>query len=144
MHKTLFAISIIILTTLASGKDLSKIETLIKNVGHDKSNTKLISELLKELNTKNMENKTISTDNRVEVKKQKLRFNQLSDADYLNFIQNSANSGNSKAQYILGVIYSNGYGVKQDYKTAKKWYLKAAAQGNNDAKLAIELLNESD
>ena len=33
------------------------------------------------------------------------------------------------AQYNLGVMYDNGQGVPQDYKTAVKWYTLAAEQG---------------
>ena len=34
------------------------------------------------------------------------------------------------AQYNLGVMYSNGQGVPQDYAVAISWYRKAADQGN--------------
>ena len=37
---------------------------------------------------------------------------------------------NAKAKYNLGVMYENGYGVKQDYLKAKEWYEKAATKGN--------------
>ena len=41
-----------------------------------------------------------------------------------------AESGNSVAQFNLGLIYDNGWGVPQDYKEAVKWYRLAAKQGN--------------
>ena len=34
------------------------------------------------------------------------------------------------AQYNLGGMYHNGYGVVQDYREAVKWYTKAAQQGD--------------
>ena len=36
---------------------------------------------------------------------------------------------NAEAQYYLGVMYRNGYGVAKDYVEAVKWYHKAAEQG---------------
>jgi TPR repeat protein len=41
----------------------------------------------------------------------------------------SANQGDAREQYNLGVLYANGQGVPQDYKQAAKWYQKAAEQG---------------
>ncbi len=41
----------------------------------------------------------------------------------------AAHQGNARAQYNLGVMYSNGHGVTQDYKTALKWFTRAAQQG---------------
>jgi len=40
-----------------------------------------------------------------------------------------AEQGNARAQYYLGVLYSNGQGVPKDYVQAWQWYEKAAAQG---------------
>ncbi len=40
-----------------------------------------------------------------------------------------AEQGNAKAQYNLGIMYSEGKGVPQDYAEAVKWYRKAAEQG---------------
>lgn len=37
------------------------------------------------------------------------------------------------AQYLLGVLYEKGRGVKQDYAEALKWYRMAAEQGNPQA-----------
>ena len=40
-----------------------------------------------------------------------------------------AEQGNADAQYFLGHMYRNGWGVSQDYKTALKWWKLAAKQG---------------
>lgn len=40
-----------------------------------------------------------------------------------------AQKGNAKAQYNLGVIYSNGLGVNLNYVEAVRWYRLAAEQG---------------
>jgi TPR repeat protein len=40
-----------------------------------------------------------------------------------------ANEGDVDAQYNLGVMYDQGYGVLQDYNQAIYWYKKAAEQG---------------
>jgi uncharacterized protein len=45
----------------------------------------------------------------------------------------SANDGNSRAQFGLGVIYHKGKGVKQDHDKAIEWYKKAAEQGHATA-----------
>ncbi len=39
-----------------------------------------------------------------------------------------AKQGNANAQYNMGVLYDDGYGVKRNYATAMQWYKKAAAQ----------------
>ena len=44
-----------------------------------------------------------------------------------------AEDGDSAAQYNLGVMYTNGQGVPQDYKEAVKWYTLAAEQGTAEA-----------
>jgi len=45
----------------------------------------------------------------------------------------AAKQGYSAAQLILGFMYENGQGVKQDIKEAAKWYKKAAQQGLSNA-----------
>jgi len=44
-----------------------------------------------------------------------------------------AEQGDANAQLVLGVMYDNGRGVKQDDAVAVKWYRKAAEQGNVEA-----------
>ena len=41
----------------------------------------------------------------------------------------SANRGDARVQYALGVMYDNGHGVPQNHVEAAKWYRKAAEQG---------------
>ena len=48
-------------------------------------------------------------------------------------IQSLAQQGNADAQFKLGMLYQQGIGFPQDYKTAVKWYKLAAKQGNADA-----------
>jgi TPR repeat protein len=45
----------------------------------------------------------------------------------------AAEQGDTDAQYMLGILYSNGQGVPQDYVQAVLWYRKAAEQGNAQA-----------
>ena len=40
-----------------------------------------------------------------------------------------AETGDARAQYLLGVMYGDGQGVAQDYAAAASWYRKAADQG---------------
>ena len=42
----------------------------------------------------------------------------------------AAAEGNSYAQSCMGVLYSNGYGVKKDNTIAFQWFQKSAEQGN--------------
>jgi len=44
-----------------------------------------------------------------------------------------AEQGDATAQYNLGVLYDNGWGVAQDYRTAVKLYRLAAEQGHANA-----------
>ncbi|MGE0256508.1 MAG: tetratricopeptide repeat protein [Alphaproteobacteria bacterium] len=44
-----------------------------------------------------------------------------------------AEAGIPQAQYNLGVIYTNGNGVRRDYVEAYKWFAIALAAGNIDA-----------
>ena len=37
----------------------------------------------------------------------------------------------------LGILYRNGYGVKQDYSEARRWYEKTAAAGFGAAMIAL-------
>ena len=55
---------------------------------------------------------------------------------------NSANAGVSSAQFIMGYTYEVGLGVKQDYKKAEGWYLKAASQGDHKSIAAIKALTD--
>lgn len=54
----------------------------------------------------------------------------------------AANLGHSGAQYMLGYMYSNGEGVKQDYIKAIEWYKKAANQGNKYAQFNLGKIYE--
>ena len=45
------------------------------------------------------------------------------------YISKAANQGNATAQYLMGVCYDNGIGVKQNLELATEWYFKAAEQG---------------
>jgi TPR repeat protein len=49
--------------------------------------------------------------------------------EYLQRLRQDAEQGNSLAQYLLGVVYSKGEGVPQDFAEAVKWLRRAADQG---------------
>ena len=44
-----------------------------------------------------------------------------------------AKQGDAFAQFGLGLMYADGQGVPQDYKTSVKWYKLAADQGRAKA-----------
>lgn len=51
-----------------------------------------------------------------------------------------AEQGSTSAQFNLGIMYSKGYGVKQDDAKAAKWYRKAAEQGDAEAQFSLGLI----
>jgi len=51
-----------------------------------------------------------------------------------------AEQGDAQAQYGLGVMYDNGYGVTQDDKEAANWYRKAAEQGYAAAQFNLAVM----
>ena len=51
-----------------------------------------------------------------------------------------AEQGYAGAQYNLGLMYDNGYGVVQDYAEAVKWYRLAAEQGVAQAQYNLGLM----
>lgn len=70
-----------------------------------------------------------------ELSAKQLALNAYDAKDYktaLSYIQPEAAAGDADAQFALGHLYRNGYGVSQDYRLALNWFCKAAAQGNID------------
>ena len=51
-----------------------------------------------------------------------------------------AESGDARAQYNLGWLYANGYGVELDYEEAVKWYRKSAEQGDATAQYNLAVM----
>ena len=51
-------------------------------------------------------------------------------ATALRLMRPLADQGDADAQFSLGLMYQNGYGVPQDYVQAMAWYRKAAEQGD--------------
>ncbi len=56
------------------------------------------------------------------------------DMDSLAQFEREARSGRADALYNLGLAYSTGQGVTQDYVAAHKWFNLAALRGVNEAK----------
>jgi TonB family protein len=48
-----------------------------------------------------------------------------------------ADSGNAKAQYLIGQLYHHGNGVEKNEKEAVAWYFKAARGGYDEAQFAL-------
>ena len=48
-----------------------------------------------------------------------------------------AQAGDSEAQFNIGWMYHNGYGLRIDDESALYWWLKAAASGSADAHFAL-------
>ena len=64
---------------------------------------------------------------------------QVSD-DLLMRLQKLAESGDTKAQSILGQRYATGDGVPKDTAKAAEWFEKAAAQGDADAQTILAMM----
>ncbi|KAF8078220.1 hypothetical protein FPV67DRAFT_1464634 [Lyophyllum atratum] len=56
-----------------------------------------------------------------------------SDSEAYLWARRAANKGLSKAEYAVGYYAEVGIGIKQDIEFAKRWYMRAAAQGNKRA-----------
>ena len=56
-------------------------------------------------------------------------------------IMTNANSGDAQAQFDLGYIYQLGRGLEQDLEKAEIWYLHAAAQGHELARLNLRSIS---
>ena len=67
----------------------------------------------------------------------------FNENDYINAIKcysNAAEQGYAKAQFALGFMYNFGCGVEKNISKAAEWYGKAAAQGNERAKINLQNL----
>lgn len=51
-----------------------------------------------------------------------------------------AELGNADAQYNIGWMYLNGYGLRINDSLALEWWLKASSQGHSDANFSIGML----
>ena len=65
------------------------------------------------------------------------------DAKNVEKNKSEAQKGDRFAQYILGVMYENGKGVKQSYVEAVKWYRMAAEQGDVYTQLKLGQMYEN-
>lgn len=70
---------------------------------------------------------------------------KMRDGDYAEafcYLKPLAENGDNRAQYTLGWMYHNGYGLRIDDDKALAWWKKAAAQKDPDALFALGLLYE--
>jgi TPR repeat protein len=54
----------------------------------------------------------------------------------------AADQGSAEAQYRLGHLHEYGDGVEPYFDTAMEWYAKAAAQGDKNARIKVELRDQ--
>jgi len=63
--------------------------------------------------------------------------------DQVKYYKNAAEKGDAKAQFKLGIAYSNGdCGVEQSNESAREWWKKAAAQGHEGAIKSLKILDK--
>jgi len=51
-----------------------------------------------------------------------------------------AHAGNSTAQFEIGLLYEDGWGVARNYRESVKWYRLAAEQDNAKAQVNLGLM----
>ncbi len=56
-------------------------------------------------------------------------------------VRRDARSGDADAQFKLGCMYHDGYGVLQDYLEAAKWYRLAGEQGHAGGQFNLGLMH---
>jgi uncharacterized protein len=57
--------------------------------------------------------------------------------DARSWLEKSAQQQNSKASYLLGLIYKNGYGITPDARVAVHWFEQGVRLGNPDAMFVL-------
>ena len=67
---------------------------------------------------------------------------QTEDARVIHWLLSQATNGSESAQYSLGLRYLKGEGVPKDEKQSREWLGKAAAQGSEEAAVALSKLNQ--
>jgi len=70
-------------------------------------------------------------------------FSKLKFKKAIPLFENIANEGYAEAQYFLGDCYIDGLGVKKDLTKAAEWLRKAAEQGHDKAKNALNRLRSA-
>ncbi len=70
-----------------------------------------------------------------------LKFNHQDYNQSLKYLEAPARHGDPQAQYALGYLYYYGLGVVEDRNVALYWFSLSAAQGNLEARHALEELN---
>ncbi|KAI8822050.1 uncharacterized protein EV422DRAFT_495040 [Fimicolochytrium jonesii] len=63
-----------------------------------------------------------------------------SDTEAYLWARKAADKGLAKAEYAVGWYSENGVGIKPDLEEARRWYLRAAAQGNKRAVARVKEL----
>ncbi|KAK9767910.1 hypothetical protein K7432_001890 [Basidiobolus ranarum] len=66
-----------------------------------------------------------------------------SDTEAYLWARKAADKGLAKAEYAVGYYSEVGIGVRQDLNEARKWYMRAAAQGNKRAMQRLSELKKS-
>ena len=64
------------------------------------------------------------------------------DTEAVRWYRLAAEQGDAGAQNNLALMYFNGRGVPKDYVQARMWATLATAQGNEQARKAVDLLDE--
>lgn len=66
-----------------------------------------------------------------------------SATNYITYLTNIANNGDTKAQYLLGVAYYDGRIVAKNLTLSQKWFSLAAQNGNLEAEVGLARICEA-
>ena len=58
----------------------------------------------------------------------------------MKWYRKAAEQGYAEAQFVLGVMHTQGQGVPQDAQAAVKWFRKAAKQGDAEAQFRLSAM----
>ena len=64
-------------------------------------------------------------------------------AEAIAYLQEAAEKGEAKAFEALGTCYYRGFGTRKNHRIAKRWWRKAAALGNLEAKKNLALVESA-
>lgn len=62
---------------------------------------------------------------------------QAGDVNARAALEEAAARGDAQARFVLGMLYTYGTGVRQDYAQARLWFEEAAAQGHAEAQYKL-------
>ncbi len=73
-------------------------------------------------------------------KKEEKKSPVMSYGEAQKWFERAANQGHKNAQYMLGLIFYQGRGVKKNYPKARVWFERAAKQSHSEAQYMLGII----